>query len=253
MPIPRKSGPRVSCTSPPRLCALDVVLVRGTGTLSTAQCAAQSLRFGRKVSFSHVVLGVQPGVYLHSTPHAGVHFARPSDIWGASDYTANKLVLRSKELHKGLTLFEIIDAAIEYANSISGAHYNYLISFPEGVAKPVRRFLGQDESALFCSELAAKILQDNRAWKLQPEQTWPGHFELEHGDWEDVTPLHTAFAELYKKGSDLNCSDIGAKYCFDATERDFEMCQALHSLKLGNRKLLRETENIWRRFQKSVK
>jgi hypothetical protein len=240
-------------TSPPRIYSLDVVLVQGASRQSRAQCLAQSAYLGKHVSFSHTILTVAPGVYIHSTPGDGVHFAKPTEIWGSPHYAPYKLVLRNKLLHEHLTAADLIQSGIEYAHTISGDRYNYLLHIPEKIAKPIRRLVGLDASALFCSELAAKILCDHELWTLPPEQTWPGHFEHERGTaaWDDVTSLHADYAELYTKGADPACLDSGAKYCFDLTESNFKMCQDLHTLKLGNRKLRRDAEAIWRNFPTS--
>ena len=240
-------------TSPPRIYPLDVVLVQGTTRQSRAQCLAQSAYLGKKVSFSHTILAVAPGVYIHSTPGAGVHFAKPSEIWGSPQYAPYKLVLTSQSLHELLTPAEVIQSAIEYAHTISGDRYNYLINIPEKIAKPIRRLLGHDQSALFCSELAAKILSEHASWNILPEQTWPGHFQHERGTaWDDATSLHADYAELYNKGADPACPDLGARYCFNLTESNFKMCEDLLTLKLGNRKLRRDAEAVWRNFPASA-
>ena len=187
----------------------------------------------RKVSFSHVVLTIQPGVYLHSTTAAGVHFARPAEIWGSPEYQANQLVIRSRDLRKNpssreIVDFSIIDDAIEYAHDAAGTPYNYLFDLPTKVAGAIRSLLKKDQNALFCSELAAKILRKNHAWTLSPEQTWPAHFEHKRGNsWDDVTSLHADYAALYAKGKDPNCVDRSARYCFADDRTSFPDVRSL--------------------------
>lgn len=240
-------------TSPPRIYPLDVVLACGSHKRSKQLCALQTVRFGQKVSFSHVILAIQPGVYLHSTTDAGVHFARPADIWESPDYEARKLVLRNTALHTLVSQTEIIETAIKYSHEVSGDRYNYFISLPKRVAKALRRVLNQDENALFCSELAAKVLLSRSVRvvpSLPPEQIWPGHFEHQRNDgsWMDVTPLHATYAELCTIGKDLKCVDPGAKYCFEMSEYAFDLSQNLHTVKLGNRKLSADVEESRLKF-----
>jgi hypothetical protein len=214
----------------------------------------QSLLFLKKVSFSHVALTIQPGVYLHSTTHDGVHFARPSDFWGSPLYKTNQLALRSRKLypdpsHPDITPSAIIASAIEYAHDMAGTPYNYLFDLPTKVAGTIRSLLKKDKHALFCSELAAKILCANDAWAQQPERTWPAHFEHSRGlSWDDVTSLHTDYAALYAEGKDPNCPDRGARYCFEETERAFQISQANYGAKLGNIELIRNFEKIKRKM-----
>ncbi len=251
---PRTRTPQAPSTSPPRIRALDVVLVCGTGKQSQALCEVQSLFFLKKVSFSHVVLTIQPGVYLHSTTAAGVHFARPAEIWGSAEYQANQLVIRSRDLRKNpssreIVDFSIIDDAIEYAHDAAGTPYNYLFDLPTKVAGAIRSLLKKDQNALFCSELAAKILRKNHAWTLSPEQTWPAHFEHKRGNsWDDVTSLHADYAALCAKGKEPNCVDRSARYCFVETERAFQTSEDLYSAKLGNIELVRNFEKLERKL-----
>jgi len=250
----RTRTPQGQFTSPPRVRALDVVLVCGTGKQSEALCKVQSLFFLKKVSFSHVVLTIQPGVYLHSTTAAGVHFAKPSDIWGSPQFKTNQLVLRSRNLYKDLSSADIarsaiIASAIEYAHDVAGTPYNYLFDLPTKVAGAIRSLLKKDKNALFCSELAAQILREHDSWALRPERTWPAHFEHKRGSsWDDVTSLHADYAALYAKGKDPNCVDRGARYCFEETERAFQMSEDLFSAKLGNIELVRNFEKIQRKL-----
>jgi hypothetical protein len=246
--------PQGQFTSPPRVRALDVVLVCGTGKQSEALCKVQSLFFLKKVSFSHVVLTIQPGVYLHSTTAGGVHFARPSDIWGSPQFKTNQLVLRSRNLYKDLSSADIarsgiIASAIEYAQEAAGTPYNYLFDLHPEVAGAIRSLLKKDKNALFCSELAAKILRKHNAWALPPEQTWPAHFEHERGSsWDDVTSLHADYAALYAQGKDPNFVDRGARYCFEVTERTFQMSQANYGAKLGNIERVHNFEQIEHKY-----
>ncbi|MGC1434714.1 MAG: hypothetical protein WA847_02380 [Terriglobales bacterium] len=250
----RTRTPQRQFTSPPRVRALDVVLVCGTGKQSEALCKVQSLFFLKKVSFSHVVLTIRPGVYLHSTTADGVHFAKPSDIWGSPHYKANQLVIRSRNLYKDLSSAdiarsEIIAAAIEYAHEAAGTPYNYLFDLPMKVAGAIRSLLKKDKNALFCSELAAQILREHDSWALRPERTWPAHFEHKRGSsWDDVTSLHADYAALYAKGKDPNCVDRGARYCFEKTERAFQMSEDLFSAKLGQIQMVRNFEKIERKY-----
>ncbi len=249
----RTRTPQAQFTSPPRVRALDVVLVCGTGKQSEALCQVQSLFFLKKVSFSHVVLTIQPGVYLHSTTAGGVHFARPSDIWGSPQFKTNQLGLRSRNLYKDpsssdIADFAIIDDAIEYAHDAAGTAYNYLFDLPTKVAGAIRSLLKKDKNALLCSELAAKILRENHAWALRPERTWPAHFEHTRGSsWDDVTSLHADYPTLYAKGKDPNCVDRSAQYCFEVTEQAFQTSQANYGAKLGNIELVRNFEKIERK------
>jgi hypothetical protein len=250
----RTRTPQAQPTSPPRVRALDVVLVCGTGKQSEALCKVQSLFFLKKVSFSHVVLTIRQGVYLHSNTADGVHFARPSDIWGEPHYKANQLVIRSRKLYKDLSSADIarsaiIASAIEYAHEAAGTPYNYLFDLPPKVAGAIRSLLKNDTNALFCSELAAKILRKHDAWNLPPEQTWPAHFEHERGSsWDDVTSLHADYAALYAKGKDPNCVDRGAQYCFEVTEGAFKEAQTAYGMKLGQIQMVRNFEKIERKF-----
>jgi len=251
---PRTRTQRAQFTSPPRVRALDVVLVCGTGKQSEALCNVQSLFFLKKVSFSHVVLTIQPSLYLHSTTADGVHFARPSDIWGSPQYKPNQLVLRSRKLYKDPSSpdsadFAIIDDAIEYAHEVAGTPYNYLMDLPPKVAGAIRSLLKKDKNALFCSEVAAKIHHKHHAWNLPPEQTWPAHFEHKRGSsWDDVTSLHADYAALYAKGKDPNCVDRGAQYCFEVTEGTFKEAQTSYGMKLGQIQMVRNFEKIEQKF-----
>jgi hypothetical protein len=250
----RTRTPQAQFTSPPRVRALDVVLVCGTGKQSEALCKVQSLFFLKKVSFSHVVLTIQPGVYLHSTTAGGVHFARPSDIWGSPKFKTNQLVLRSRKLYPDpsspdIISSEIIEAAIQYAHDAAGTSYNYLFNFPTKVAEAIRSLLKKQKNALFCSELAAQILREHDSWARRAERTWPAHFEHKRGSsWDDVTSLHADYAALYAMGKDPNCVDHGARYCFEVTEGAFQMSQANYGAKLGQIQMVRNFEKIERKY-----
>lgn len=144
---------------------------------------------------------------------------------------------------------EIIEAAIQYAHDAAGTPYNYLFNFPKKVAEAIRSLLMKDKNAQFCSELAAQILREHHAWARRPERTWPAHFEHKRGSsWDDVTSLHADYAALYAQGRDPNCVDRGARYCFEETERAFQMSEDLFSVKLGQIQMVRNFEKIQRKL-----
>jgi hypothetical protein len=182
---------------------LDVLLVRGTSPESTALCFAQTVMMKKSVHFSHAIVTITQGVYLHATGE-GVHVIRPADVWKSPHYRAEKLVLRNRNI-AAMTIGFQSKVAQHRAAKTYGDRYNYWIGIPKKLTRP---------DAWFCSELAADHLEAAGHCVCKgrrPERIWPGHFEYckNNPEWIVVTGVHRQFADWTIGGK----SDDAPNYC----------------------------------------
>ena len=173
----------------------DVVLVRGVGKVSDLIVAMQRAAVREyAANYSHVILSIAPGVFIHSNKDGGVHIASLSSVIDSKDYKDNWRVLRNLEIQRRIGgdpsyAFEILRKAIYYLRQ----DYNIWFGIPKGTSKKPGMHSGKNT---FCSELIAKVYRDLGIPLFQnmPEKTFPVHIEMliHSSSWIDVTHVYNS-------------------------------------------------------------
>jgi len=171
----------------------DVVLVKGSGKVSDLIVAMQRAAVREyAATYSHVILSIAPGIFIHSNKAGGVHIASLSSVIDGKDYMGNWKVLRNLEIQRRIGddpsyALEILRKAIYYLRQ----DYNKWFGIPKGPSKePGMQF----DKNTFCSELVAKVYRDLGIplFRNIPEKTFPVHIEMlkYSSDWIDVTHVY---------------------------------------------------------------
>jgi hypothetical protein len=146
---------------------------------------AQSLATAKRANYTHVLLCVMPGLYVHSVVKPGVHLVAAEDDEGnfPARYGKRWKVVRNIKVAKDPMLMgQVANKAIYYI----GQKYNG--AFAISSLLPWRF----KASRSFCSELVARIYADlgHPINKLKPEQILPVHIDIaaqKSAEWQDVT------------------------------------------------------------------
>src|SRR5579864_5150736 len=151
---------------------------------------AQTAVSRRRARYTHVLLCVMPGLYIHSIPHKGVHFiAAEDDEANFPEHYGDRLaVRRNTQLTNNVALAGQIPWKAQY---FIGQKYNGAFGGAARLAQLWR------DSHSFCSELIARIYQDLgiSVCDLAPEHVLPVHLDnaTKSGQWIDVTSLYVAY------------------------------------------------------------
>lgn len=172
----------------------DVIFVRQSKGLFNR--IAQKVLAQKPALYTHVLLCVLPGLYMHSMPDGGVHFVQAEDprFNFAKKHGDNWKVRRNVALVDNLGRYsEIGDKAAYYI----GQKYNGLF-----LASPLRG-KAFTESHSFCSELIARVFADLGIPPfdegIRAEHILPAHLDEitadPDSDWHDVTEDYRAYFE----------------------------------------------------------
>lgn len=153
----------------------DVVLVRGRDGSKLFNLVGQTLVRGKIAEYSHVLLCVIPGLYVHAMPRGGVHFVSTEDDEVRFSAVCSRWSARRNTTLSQADKVAILSAAIYFL----GQDYNYLLT--------------ASTRHSYCSELIAKvfrkIMRDVIPRDQPPETAFPvdvaGATALP--PWSDVT------------------------------------------------------------------
>ncbi len=173
----------------------DILLVRGIGAKSTLLGKIQNplrLLWRPKYAFSHALLCVVNGTFIHSTPNGGVH------------------IISFKSLMKQVTPHWRVIRRIGMEDKVESNFAAFTNRCTYYMAQKYNVSLGAlprlTDSKSFCSELIAKVYRDlgMPVCHLPPHRVYPRHLFrlLERPEWRDVTELYQR-PFLYQ----LLCSD----------------------------------------------
>lgn len=162
----------------------DIIFVRTPKRIPLNRIA-QTVATGKRAKYTHVLLCVMPGLYVHSVVNQGVHLVLAENEEGnfPALYGDGWKVVRNLNLSQNHQSMAMVAYRAAY---YIGQKYNGAFA--------VSGFLSQrfKISRSFCSELIAKIFVDlgHPIANLKPEQILPAHIDSATKDsdqWKDVT------------------------------------------------------------------
>lgn len=229
----------------------DIVLVAADKSLNL-NLLLQSLLRGHQARFSHVLLCVMPGLYVHSTTDRGVHLVAAEDEEAnfPAKYGDAWKVLRHQRLANDLNLAARLQWRVIF---YLGQDYNW--SFQATHWRGTQYNLAHS----FCSELVARVFQDIGVSAFgepkAPPDTLPTDFDhVAIGqDWIDVTADYRRPFEAETRTFENEVFDqdierlIGRQVAINDPRLLFiETLVAVFKSVQIHKKLIRETEELHR-------